>query len=225
MTADENDPDMNEFYQRVVSSDNENYLDSDNGSVTDFDGSMSEGAYCVVSDDGSAADLDMDRLDIVDYDDSDVWSVTDFSSCSSDVDVEDDCDFNMISAVDREMYLYGRRLCLLCPVGTADLRILRNGSVDELRMDHSRTVTWDPGIADSRTILVCYDCLCLMALFRTVMYLVHYWTGRIVWTGPDEGLADLWPGWNSIYQDYIHPVLWIGYLMMRRRSKHLIGSL
>ena len=93
----------------------------------------------------------------------------------------------MISVVDREMYLYGRRLCLLCPVGTADLRILRNGSVDELRMDHSRTVAWDPGIADSRTILVCYDCLCLMALFRTVMHLVHYWTGRIVWTGPDEG--------------------------------------
>ena len=48
MTADEDDPDMNDFYQRVVSSDDENYLDSDNGSVTDFDGSMSEGAYCVV---------------------------------------------------------------------------------------------------------------------------------------------------------------------------------
>ena len=178
---------MNDFYQRVVSSDDENYLDSYNGSVTDFGGLMSEGAYCVVSDDGSTADLDMDMLDIVDYDDSDVWSVTDFSSCSSDADVEDDCDFNMISVVDREMYLYGRCLCLLCPVGTTDLRILRNRSVDELRMDHSRTITWDPGIADSRSILVCYDCLCLMALFRTVMYLVLYWTGRIVWTGPDEG--------------------------------------
>ena len=46
-----------------------------------------------------------------------------FSSCSSDFDVEDDCDFNMISVVDGEMYLYGRRLCLLYPVGTADLRI------------------------------------------------------------------------------------------------------
>ena len=67
MTTDENDPDMNDFYQRVVSSDYENYLDSDNGSVTDFDGSMSEGAYCVVSDDGSAADLYVDMLDIVDY--------------------------------------------------------------------------------------------------------------------------------------------------------------
>ena len=44
MTADENDPDMKDFYQRVVS-DDENYLDSDNGSaITDFDCSMSEGA-------------------------------------------------------------------------------------------------------------------------------------------------------------------------------------
>ena len=100
-------------------------------------------------------DLDMDMLDIVDYGDSDVWSVTDFSSCSSDVDVEDNCAFNMISNVDIDMYLYGRRLCLLCSVGTADLRILWNGSVDELSMDHLRTVTWDPGIADSRTIYRC----------------------------------------------------------------------
>ena len=57
MTADENDPDMNDFYQRVVSSDDENYWDSDNGSVTDADGSISEAAYCVGSDDGSAAHL------------------------------------------------------------------------------------------------------------------------------------------------------------------------
>ena len=204
MTADENDPDMNDFYQRVVSSDYENYLDSDNGSVTDFDGSMSEGAYCVVSDDGSAADLDVDMLDIVDYNDSDIGFVADVSSCSSGVDVEDDCDFNMISVVDHEMYLYDRRLCLLCPVGTANLRILRNGSVNAIRMDHSRTVTWDPGIADSRTILVCYDCLCLMALFRTVMYLVHYLTGRIVYTGPDEGSGRYW-AWMEQYLSGLYP--------------------
>ena len=91
---------MNDFYQRVVSSDDENYFASDNGSITDFDGSMSESAYCVVSDDVSAADLDVDMLDIVVYGDSDV--------------------------ADREMNLYGRPLCLLCPGGTADLRILRD---------------------------------------------------------------------------------------------------
>ena len=102
------------------------------------------------------------------------------------------------------MYLYGTRLCLLCPVGTADLRILRNGSVDDLRMDHSCTVSWDPGIADSRTISVCYDCLCLMALFRTVMYLAHNWAGRIVWTGPDEG-SGRYMAWRELYLPGLYP--------------------
>ena len=38
-TADENDPYMNDFYQQLVSSEDENYFVSDNGSVTDIDGS------------------------------------------------------------------------------------------------------------------------------------------------------------------------------------------
>ena len=54
-------------------------------------------------------------------------------------------------------------------------------------MIHWRTVSWDPGIADYRTLLVCYDCLCLMALFRTVMFLARFWAVEIVWTGPDKG--------------------------------------
>ena len=147
---------MDDFYQQVVSSDDENYFDSDDGSVTDFDSSMSEGEYCVVLDDGSVADMDgdcgdsddMDMLENEDYGDSDVWSVTDISSCRSDVDEEDDCDLNMIYVADLEMNIYGRRLCLLCPDGMADLRDLRDGSVDDHRMDHSRTVSWDPGITD-----------------------------------------------------------------------------
>ena len=64
MTADENDPDMNDFCQRVVSSDDANYLDSDNGSATDLDGSGPEGAYCIVSDDWSAADLNVDMISL-----------------------------------------------------------------------------------------------------------------------------------------------------------------
>ena len=58
---------------------------------------MSEGVYCVVSNDGSVADLCGDILESEDYGDSDVWSVMDFSSCSSDVDEQDDCNLNMIS--------------------------------------------------------------------------------------------------------------------------------
>ena len=117
----------------------------------------------------------------------DVWSVTDFDSYSSHVNEVDSCDSNMASVADLDMDTYDRRLCLLCPDGTEDLRDLRGGSVDDHRMDHSRTVSWDPGIADSRTLSVCYDCLCLMTLFRTVMYLASYWAVRIVWTGPGEG--------------------------------------
>ena len=105
VTADENDPDMDDFYQRVVSSDDENYSDSDNGSITDLDGSRSEGAYCVVSDDRSAADLDVDMLDIEDYDNSDVWSVTDISSCSSDVGEEDDS-LSQMSVMFRTCFLF-----------------------------------------------------------------------------------------------------------------------
>ena len=71
---------------------------------------------------------------------------------------------------------------ILCPDGTADLRDLRGASLDDHRMDHSRTVSWDPGgIADSRTLSVCYDCLCLMTLFQTVMYLARYWAAASVW--------------------------------------------
>ena len=50
VTADEDDPDMNDFYEQVVSSDDENYSDPDDGSDTDFEGSSSEGAYDVIPD-------------------------------------------------------------------------------------------------------------------------------------------------------------------------------
>ena len=71
-------------------------------------------------------------------------------------------------------------------------------------MKHSRTISWDPGIADSRTILVCYDCLCLMALFWTVMYLAHHWAVRIVWTGPDEGNGR-YIAWREQYLPGLYP--------------------
>ena len=87
MTADENDLDMDDFYQQVVLSDDEDYFYSDGGSVTDLDGSVSEGAYFVVADDVSAADLVVDMLDIEDYDNSVRYG---FCSCSSDVGEEDD---------------------------------------------------------------------------------------------------------------------------------------
>ena len=38
------------------------------------------------------------------------------------------------------------RACLLYPVGAGDLK---GGSVDSQRLDHGRTVIWDPGIVES----------------------------------------------------------------------------
>ena len=177
---------MDDFYQRVVSSEDEDLFDSDDESVADLDGDMSEEEDCCDSDD----------RDMLEDEDSDVWSVTDLDSYRSDVDEEDNCDSDMGSVADLERGTYGGRLCLLCPDSTEDLQDLRGGSVDDHRMDHWRTVSWDPGIADSRTLLVCYwyaigmllvCCLCLMTLFQTVMFLARYRAVRIVWTGPDEG--------------------------------------
>ena len=53
-------------------------------------------------------------------------------------------------------------------------------------LDHWRGVVWDPGIVGQQCLHVCYDCLCLMALFRAVMLLVHDWAEWSVWTGPES---------------------------------------
>ena len=76
------------------------------------------------------------------------------------------------------------RVCLLYPAGTG---VLKGGSVDGRRLDQWRTVFWDLGIVGARALSVCYDCLCLMALFRAVMSLVHHWAEWSVWTGTDAG--------------------------------------
>ena len=93
------------------------------------------------------------------------------------------------------------RVCLLYPVGAGDLK---GGSVDSRRLDHWRTVDWDPGIVDLRVLSVCYDCLCLMALFQAVMSLVHHWAEWSVWTGPDAGYC--WTiAWEERYLPRLHP--------------------
>ena len=80
------------------------------------------------------------------------------------------------------------RVCLLYPAGA---RCTKGGTVeivlDGQRLDHWRTVVWDPGIVGSQALSVCYDCLCLMALFWAVISLVHDWAEWSVWTGTDSG--------------------------------------
>ena len=76
--------------------------------------------------------------------------------------------------------------------------------MDSQRLDHWRTVIWDPGIMDSRVLSVCYDCLCLMALFRAVMSLVHHWAEWSVWTEPDAGYCRT-IAWEERYLPRLHP--------------------
>ena len=70
---------------------------------------------------------------------------------------------------------YYVRFCLLHPAGVEDLLELRDGYVDNQGLNHWHTVSWDPGVADSRVLSVYYNCLCLIALFRTVMSLPRDW--------------------------------------------------
>ena len=54
---------------------------------------------------------------------------------------------------------YNGRLCLLYPDNVEDIQDLRDGYVNSQGLNHWLTVTWDPGVADSRVLSVCYDCL------------------------------------------------------------------
>ena len=54
-------------------------------------------------------------------------------------------------------------------------------------LDHWRGVVWDPGIVGQQCLPVCHDCLCLMALFRDAMLLVHDWAALSMWTGTETG--------------------------------------
>ena len=76
--------------------------------------------------------------------------------------------------------------------------------MDIQRLNHWRTVSCDPGIADSRVLSVCYDCLCLMALFRAVMSLARYWAEEFVWTRPDEEYCRS-IAWEERYLPRLHP--------------------
>ena len=99
---------------------------------------------------------------------------------------------------------YNVRLCLLYPDSVEDLQDLRDGYMDSQRLNHWHTVSWDPGITDSRVLSVCYDCLCLMALFRAVISFARNWAEVFVWTEHDEGCCRT-TGWEQRYLPRIYP--------------------
>ena len=56
-----------------------------------------------------------------------------------------------------------------------------------IRLDGKGMDHWRGGILGQQCLHVCYDCLCLMALFRDVMLLVHDWADWSMWTGTETG--------------------------------------
>ena len=70
-------PNMDDYYHRVVSSDEEDCIVSEIGSSTDFIWDMSGEEELIDSDEGSVADLDSDSLDVELCCDSDARSVAD----------------------------------------------------------------------------------------------------------------------------------------------------
>ena len=59
--------------------------------------------------------------------------------------------------------------------------------LDCKHLDHWRGIVWDPGIVGKRCLHMCYDCLCLKALFRDAMMLVHDWAALSTRTGTGIG--------------------------------------
>ena len=78
-----------------------------------------------------------------------------------------------------------------CLLSSADAGSVDNGTMVRRLggqgLDHWRGVVWDPGIVGQQGLHVCYDCLCMMALIRAVMSLVHDWAVWSVWTGTVSG--------------------------------------
>ena len=79
----------------------------------------------------------------------------------------------------------------LCMLYSASLGSVGDDTVairlDGKGLDHWRGVVWDPGTVGQQCLHVCHDCLCLMALFRDVMSLVHDWAAWSIWTGNEPG--------------------------------------
>ena len=92
-------------------------------------------------------------------------------------------------------------------------------------LDHWRGVIWNPGIVGQQRACVCYDCLCLMALFRAIRLLIHDWAGWPVWTGMIPGYCRTitWEvGWlRSLITPCDVDCLWA---MMNRQIKGIQGD-
>ena len=79
-------------------------------------------------------------------------------------------------------------LCLLYSASsgsTGDISVA--DGIDCKGLNHWRGIVWDPGIVGKRCLHVCCDCICLIALFRDAMILVHDWAVLFTWIGIEIG--------------------------------------
>ena len=85
------------------------------------------------------------------------------------------------------------RLLSSADAGTVEYCAMSTGLGGQ-SLDHWRGVIWDPGIVDQQGICVCYDCLCLITLFRTISLLMQDWA--------------VWPVWTGIGSRYCRTITW-----------------
>ena len=88
--------------------------------------------------------------------------------------------------------------------------------VDVRKLSHGHMVSWDSGVADSQPLAVCYDCLCLIYLFRTVMSLSYDWDEVFGWIRHD-GRYDCYPAGALEYL----PRCMYSPLVMNRMTQYL----
>ena len=54
-------------------------------------------------------------------------------------------------------------------------------------LNHKLTICWYTDATDSQPLAVCYDCLCLISLIRTMMSLSYDGDGALEWVGHEKG--------------------------------------
>ena len=173
---------------------------ADVASVVDFDSEDSDVDFCFNSDKGSVAELEWNTWDeacALEFQNASEMFPPDSDVVRQAVTIKDNI-YNMEDvrhpawdvcftglAIDTHGYVDGdihiARVCLIGRSGVENIMERNEQFGDVRRLNHRHTVIWDPGVADSRPLAVCYDCLCLISLFRTVMSLSYDWDEVFGW--------------------------------------------
>ena len=94
--------------------------------------------------------------------------------------LEGDVCYTGINSVNcRDRYVDGNRyivrLCLLRRPSRRNIGVWSNDNVNDRGLKHSFTIDWYMDVTDSLRIAVCFDCLCLVVLLRTMRSLFYEW--------------------------------------------------